>query len=381
MLAFAQILVRQLVHAGDELHNPPQRTHVLHQAGLFEKIREVELGGDNFLLHFLHIRQIHRFCGFLDEGEHVSHAQNSRGHAIGIKRLQGFDFFPDPDKFNWRAGNLPHGQGCPPSAVAVHFGENRPGNTNFFVEGPGEIGGFLPGHGINHEQGIVGFDGGFNLDQLRHHIAIDLQATGRIDNYRIDTFGFCACYPLASNFHRVGIDSHFKDGDFDLLAEGFELVDGRWPVNIGGHKQGSTILLAQVQGEFCGGGGFTSSLQTGHQNDGGGGVGLGEGNVGFPHHLHEFVVDDFDKLLVGFDPRNDFGPLRFGFDLGDKFLDDLKVDISTQKSAAHLLESRLDIGFGDFVLTPEFFPGIFESFCKCVKHEFGGDVGRKLRLL
>jgi hypothetical protein len=109
---------------------------------------------------------------------------------------------------------------APPRAVAIHFGENRPGNADFVVEGAGQVSGFLTGHGIHHQQHFIRVDGSFDVGQFGHHLRVNLQASGGINNHGIDPVSPGLFDPLAGNIYRIGLGAQLKHRHIDLLAPG-----------------------------------------------------------------------------------------------------------------------------------------------------------------
>ena len=120
------------------------------------------------------------------------------------------------------------------------------------------------------------------------------------------------------------------------MAERLQLIDGCWPVGVGGHQQRSTPLLFEVQSELGGGGGFTGALQAGHQHHGGGLFGLGQGRIGPAHHLNKLLVDKLDELLIGADATHHIGAEGFLAHLSDEAFDHRQADVGIQQGAAHV---------------------------------------------
>ena len=87
-------LLAHTTHAGQFVHYAAQAAHLLHLLQLITEVFEVEalaflqLAGQ--LVCFFAIK--FAFC-FLNEGENVTHAQNTGSNAIWIERLQGVCFF------------------------------------------------------------------------------------------------------------------------------------------------------------------------------------------------------------------------------------------------------------------------------------------------
>jgi hypothetical protein len=70
--------------------------------------------------------------------------------------------------------NLADGESRATPGIPIHFGENRTCDANLIMECARQVCGFLPSHGINHQQNFMGLHRGFNLCQLSHHLLVNL---------------------------------------------------------------------------------------------------------------------------------------------------------------------------------------------------------------
>ena len=70
-----------------EIINPPRKKRIAAGA-LIKEIIEVELRFFNFLFQLTGLRLVIVRLNFVDQRQHISHAENPRSHAIGIKLLQ-----------------------------------------------------------------------------------------------------------------------------------------------------------------------------------------------------------------------------------------------------------------------------------------------------
>ena len=50
---------------------------------------------------------------------------------------------------------------------------------------PDDVDDVLAGHGIDDHEDLVGLDGGLDVHRLLHHLLVDLQATGRVDDHDV----------------------------------------------------------------------------------------------------------------------------------------------------------------------------------------------------
>ena len=113
LLPLFEHAVVDLVHARDHFHQPAEGAHALDQAHLLQEIGEVEGGFLQLLLHPLHIGQFHLLLGLLHQGEHVAHAEDAAGHALGVERLQGLYLFARANELDRCTAHLADRQGGP----------------------------------------------------------------------------------------------------------------------------------------------------------------------------------------------------------------------------------------------------------------------------
>jgi hypothetical protein len=75
----------------------------------------------------------------------------------------------------------------------------------------------------------------------------------------------------------------------------------------------------------------------------------------------EFVLENFDDLLAGFDRLQDVGALGFFFNAGDEIFDNAEFDIGLEEGEADIAKGVGDVLFGDFSDTPEVPEGFVEA--------------------
>ena len=142
------------------------------------------------------------------------------------------------------------------------------------------------------------------------------------------------------------------DGNLDLLGDGFQLLDGSGTIDVAGNQQRFAFFLAVLEavGEFAGESGFTGTLQTRHQDDGG--IALdAEGGFFAAHEFGQLVVDDLDHQLAGVNGVDHVLAHSFGLDVIDEFLGDGVADIGVNQRSAHFFQGGCYIDFGDAALS------------------------------
>ena len=107
-------------------------------------------------------------------------------------------------------------------------------------------------------------------DKLLHKVIVDIEASRGVDDDPVDTLvsGFLKAVP--GNIDGVGVRWFAVDGYAQLLAEGHELVDRSWALEVGGDEEGRLAVASELEGQLGGGGGLTGALETCEENDTGG---------------------------------------------------------------------------------------------------------------
>jgi hypothetical protein len=114
----------------------------------------------------------------------------------------------------------------------------------------------------------------------------------------------------------------------------------------------STLFLffLQVLGQLADGGGFTHTLQAGHQDDGG--RLLGKAQLGRfrtevgAHDGGQFALHHADQRLARRQRGNHFLAQRLFFDAGDEFAHGRQGNVGLQQRHAHFAQHFGGVGFG-----------------------------------
>jgi hypothetical protein len=113
-------------------------THVLHLAELIEEVIEGEFAFAHLFFHALGVVHADGFGGALDEAHDVAHAEDARGHALGVEGFEVVEFFAGADELDGLAGDGFETEGGTAASVAVELGEDGAGNVQGFVEMGGD---------------------------------------------------------------------------------------------------------------------------------------------------------------------------------------------------------------------------------------------------
>ena len=111
------------------------------------------------------------------------------------------------------------------------------------MEGTGELGRFLADHRIHHQQHLIGLHSGADPHHLLHHLGVDLEATGSVDQERVEPFFFRLGQTSGRNVFWLGLSTEAEHLHIDLSTERFQLLYGRWSVDVGTHHQGTAALI------------------------------------------------------------------------------------------------------------------------------------------
>ena len=180
--------------------------------------------------------------GLLDEGEHIAHAQDPGGHPVGVEGLDHVQLLAGAHEFDGLAGGGPDGEGRAAPGVAVQLGEDHAVDAQRLVEGGGRVDGVLAGHGVHHQQNLVGMDGGLHPLELVHQLLVHVETAGGIQKDDVVAVVPGVAQGVLRDLYRVSL-ALLKDGQVQLSAHDLELLDGGGPVHVAGGQQGPLAVL------------------------------------------------------------------------------------------------------------------------------------------
>ncbi|MFT6594614.1 MAG: hypothetical protein ACJAT3_000580 [Akkermansiaceae bacterium] len=262
--------------------------------------------------------------------------------------------------FDGLASDGAHREGGPSAGVTIEFGEDNAGDADFAVESLGDGDGLLTGGGVGDEEGLTGVEEFVKGLEFVEEVGVEFLAAGGVEDDDGAVLIFGPFDSAFGDFDEVFF-SFFggEDWDIDLLGELGQLVDGSGAVEVEGNEEGASAFFLQAKGELGGSGGFTGTVEAAKEDvsrrieiDGG---------LVATEEFGEFVLEDFDDLLAGFDRFEDVGTVGFFLNAGDEVFDDTEFDIGFQESKADVAEGVSDVLFGDFPDTPEVPEGFVEA--------------------
>ncbi|MFM1943079.1 MAG: hypothetical protein RI897_2061 [Verrucomicrobiota bacterium] len=373
LLTLAEVrLFHGFTSSGQEADDVFQRAQFLHLPQLLKKVVERELASAHLLFQLLRLVEIDRLGRLFHQADDVAHAEDARGHSLGVEGFEVLELFTGADEFDGFAGDRFQAEGGAAPGVTVEFGEDRAGDLEGLVEMGGDVDRFLASGGVEDEEDLLGFDEIAQADQFLDEGFVDLEAAGGIKDQRVAERRFGVVEGFTGDLEDVFFAMTRKDGDVQLLAQSFELVHGGGAVDVSGHEEGLSTLFKEEAGEFGGGGCFSRAMEA-HEHEAGRISFNFYAGVGGAEETDHFIMNDFDDLLAGLNTPDYFCPKALGLDAFDEVAGDLKIDIGFEESHADLPKCFSHIGFRDLSQAPQVAEGLLEFTGQRIEH--GGKVG------
>ena len=199
-----------------------------------------------------------------------------------MERLEVGQLLPHAGELDRLAGDGGGGERRAAPGVAVELRDDDAGERNGLGEGLRRDQGVLAGHGVEDEQDLMRLGDGVDPRHLVHHLGIDVQPAGGVEDDDIRVPPALLQRPL-DNGHRIRL-AH--------LGVGRALQVGR-------HEQRPLALATKQGGELGGGRGLAGALEAGEHDDRWGLRGGGKPDGLAAEHPDELLVDDLDHLLAG----------------------------------------------------------------------------------
>ena len=169
--------------------------------------------------------------------DHVAHAEDAPGHAVGVELLELVELLADRQNLIGTPVTCSHRERRAAAGVAVELRHHDAVELDPLVERLGDVDGVLARHRVEHQQRV----GGLDRVAIRTSSSISSSSTCRRPAVStITTSRPCwrACRtPHCGDVDRVGVGALLVDRHADLLADGLQLVDGRRAVDVAGHQR------------------------------------------------------------------------------------------------------------------------------------------------
>ena len=110
------------VHARQHAEHFLHRAHVFHLLELVVEVGQRQLAGHHLFRGFGGLLLVERFLRLFDQREHVAHAEDAAGHAVGMEGLDIAQLFARADELDRLAGDRLDRERRAAAGVAVHLG-------------------------------------------------------------------------------------------------------------------------------------------------------------------------------------------------------------------------------------------------------------------
>ena len=149
--------------------------------------------------------------------------QDALGHAVGVERLQRIGLLAHAHELNGLTGHLAHRKRAATTGIAVELGDNHAVKVGALGKGRDDVDDILAGHGIDDHQHLIGLDGLLDVHGFLHHLLVDLQTTGGIDDDHVTQVVDGLLNGALGDIDRV-LAVTAEDRHADLSAERGQLV-------------------------------------------------------------------------------------------------------------------------------------------------------------
>ena len=109
-------------------------------------------------------------------------------------------FSPVPTNLMGLPVDGPDGEGRAAPGVAVQLGEHDAVDAQRLVKGSGGVHRILAGHGVHHQQDLVGMDGGLDALQLVHQGLVHMEPAGGVQEDHV-----VAVVPGVARWHSLAM--------------------------------------------------------------------------------------------------------------------------------------------------------------------------------
>ena len=274
-----------------------------------------------------------------------------------------------PIETNLIARDLAHREGTAATRVTVELGHDDAVEVHALSKLADDVDDVLTGHGIDYHEDLVGLDGRLNVHRLLHHLLVDLQAAGGVDDDDVVEMVDRLLDGAPRHGNRV-LAVATEHGDGNLVAQRLQLVCRGGAVGVACRKQGAVTLSLQQVGQLGCSSGLAGALQA-HEHDHVGCAVLGQDELGLggAQQLGELVQDDHDHVLRRREGVQDLGGHALLLARGDERLHHAVVDVGLEQGHADLAHGRVDVVLGQAALAAELVEGALEAVGQAVEHD------------
>ena len=276
----------------------------------------------------------------LDQGEHVAHAEDPRGHPVGEEDLEVLGLLAGAGEPDLLAGGASQGERGAASSVAVELGQDHAVEADRREKASPTFTASWPV--IESATSSVSVTGTAAFS--RFSSSISSPSTWRRPAVsRITTSlprrcaSLIAAAAMSSTLPCAGVE-----GDLLALGEGAQLVDGGGAPQVEGGQERAVAVAPCQEGELDRGRRLARALEPDQHHDGGGAAVAKALRVA-AQELDQLVVDGLDDLLRGGQAGGDLHACDPRPHPLDELLDDLEVDVGFEEGHADLAEAGVDV--------------------------------------
>jgi hypothetical protein len=173
-------LVAELPHAREHPEQLGHRAHLADGLHLGQEVLEGEVvAGLELRGHLRGLLGVERLLGLLDQREHVAHAEDARGHPVGVEDVEVVELLAVAGEHHLAAGDLRHRQARAAAGVAVELGQHDAVEADAVEERLRGRDGVLADHRVDDEEHLVGAYGVADVGGLPHQLGVDARGGRR----------------------------------------------------------------------------------------------------------------------------------------------------------------------------------------------------------
>ncbi len=271
------------------------------------------------------------------------------------------------DELDGLAGDLLDGKRAAAAGVAVHLRHDDAVEVDALGEGRCHIHNVLAGHGVDDHEDLVGLHGAFDGLGFLHHVLVDVQATGGVDDDHVAQVIDRVLHAFLGDGDRVlpvaAVHAHAH-----LVAERLELVGGGGTVHVARHEQRRVLFLLQAIRELGGGSRLARALKADEHDDVRDAAREDELGIGASQKLGQLVEHDLHDVLRGRERIEHLGGETALLRAGAELLHHLEVDVRFQKRQADLAHGGVDVVFGEAALAAQAGEDVLQTLGQAFEH-------------
>jgi hypothetical protein len=295
-----------------------------------------------------------------------------------VERVEVVQLLAVGGEHDLTAGHVRDGERGTASGVAVELGEHHAVDADAVAEGLGGVDSVLTNHRVDDEQDLVRRDGVADVRGLLHHLDVDAEAAGGVDDDDVVDLRLRVVDGVLGDLDGVthtvarlrGIHRHAR-----ALGDDRELIHGVGALEVAGDEQGRVPLALEPEAQLSGEGGLTGALETGEHDHGRGVLGEAQAAGLAAQNGDQLIVDDLDELLRGIQRLRDLNTERPLLHVRDEGPGDREGDIRLQQGDTDLACCGVDVRFAEAALAPQGLEGIRKAVGEGIEHGGRGSSG------